>query len=220
MLEKLKEIMENGTWEDLLIYIVEVEKLDAEKLDLIKFIDSFLNYLKIAKELDFRIPAKILYIAVLLLKLKFKLYFEEEKKEIIEIPKIDLSQVQLNVPIKRFPILHVTLQDLINALKKALKQKEKKELRKTMQINFKPKFKFEEIDLILSDVENKLNVLFQQKEKIEFKEILDKCDSEEIALKLFCVLNLEMKNKIVTEQEEPFKEIWIFKSSSNKVLNH
>ncbi len=213
--ERLKEIMEKGTWEDLLIYIVEVEKLDAEKLDLIKFIDSFLSYIKIAKELDFRIPAKVLYIAVLLLKLKFKIFFEEkqEEKEIIEIPKIDLSKIEISIPIKRFPIAHTTLQDLILALRKVLEQKEKKEIRKIQLSSQKErfKFKFEEAEKYILETENKINELLKNKEKIEFKEILNEFSSEEIALRLFCVLNLEMKNKIQTFQEAPFKEIWIYK---------
>ena len=131
--ELLRKIIEKESWEEILYYIVSIENLDPWNLDLVKLAESFIKFLKRAKELDFRIPAKVIFIAVILLKLKVESLFEKEEEEKLENVvkqteslEFDLSSINLEPPLKRLPKSQVTIDELIKALKKVLEFREKK----------------------------------------------------------------------------------------------
>ncbi|MEM0481101.1 MAG: segregation/condensation protein A [Candidatus Aenigmatarchaeota archaeon] len=222
----IKEIIESGNWEKLLYYIVEEEQLDPWNLDISILADKFIEYVRKAQDLDFRIPAKVLYIAVFLLKLKLETLFprnqeiEEEIREILELPTIDLSNLEISLPIKRLPISQITLENLINALRQVLILKEKKEERKERLKKIKEGFKFEEINYeeIIENVYKKISEVLSQKEKMLFDELIDKDDKFDKYLKFFSILSLEMRSKISTYQEDFLKEIYIFKNKIKEVL--
>jgi len=219
------EIIESGNWEKLLYYIVEFENLNPYDIDLIKLCDKFLEYVNKAKELDFRIPAKVLQIAIILLKLKVDLLFpkeqeiQEEIREILELPKIDLSNLEISLPIKRLPISQITLEDLIISLRKVLSLKEKKERRKMRREKLEEEMKsyIEEINIqeIINNVYAKIYDLLKEKEKIKFEEILEKKDLKELYLKFISILHLEFEKKIKTFQEDHFEKIFIEKLMHN-----
>ncbi|MEM5882183.1 MAG: segregation/condensation protein A [Candidatus Aenigmatarchaeota archaeon] len=214
------EIIERGDWEKLLYYIIEFENLNPYDIDLIKLCDKFLEYVNIAKDLDFRIPAKVLYIAVFLLKLKVDLLFPKEQevqekiREILDLPQIDISNLEISPPIKRLPISQVTLDELIISLRKVLELKEKKEkrFRKRKENEEKIRSYFEEIDIekIVENVFQKILNLIKERENVLFREILENRDWKEIYIKFYSVLHLEMQKRIRTEQQEPFSEISIY----------
>jgi chromatin segregation and condensation protein Rec8/ScpA/Scc1 (kleisin family) len=79
----LKIIIEKQSWEEIIYYVVNVENLDPWNIDLVKLTNGFLKFLHEAKELDFRIPAKIVFVAAILLRLKsnYLSIFEEEEPE-------------------------------------------------------------------------------------------------------------------------------------------
>ena len=56
-------IVEKESWEEIIYYIVNVQNIDPWNVDLVKLTDNFLKFIKAAKDLDFRIPAKIVFIA-------------------------------------------------------------------------------------------------------------------------------------------------------------
>jgi segregation and condensation protein A len=220
----LKMIIEKESWEEVIYYIVSLENLNPWDVDLVKLTESFLNFIKSSKELDFRIPAKIVFVAAILLKLKadYLSIFEEKESEIEEILKeqkpfedlgIDPKLVQLGYPMKRIPKRQVTLDELISALKKALEVKEKKEVRKKeWKAHLEVHITFEEditqrIEKVMKEIEDLLEKL--KKDKIEFKGIVEKWNRDEIVEHFIPMLHLEHNQRIRTEQEEFFKEIWI-----------
>ncbi|MEM5828198.1 MAG: segregation/condensation protein A [Candidatus Aenigmatarchaeota archaeon] len=215
------EIIESGNWEKLIYYIVEFENLNPYDIDLVKLCDKFLEYINKAKELDFRIPAKVLYIAIFLLKLKVDLLFpqeqeiQEEIREILELPKIDISNLELSLPIKRLPISQITLEELIDSLRKVLSLKEKKEKRRILRKEIEDRLKnyFEEIDIekIIQQVYEKIESLLKSKEKILFDEILTNRSFREVYSSFVSILHLELQQKIKTFQENPFDKIVIEK---------
>ena len=80
----LKMIIEKESWEEIIYYIVNVENLDPWNVDLVKLTDRFLNFINNVKELDFRIPAKIVFVVAVLLRLKadnLSIFVEKEKEE-------------------------------------------------------------------------------------------------------------------------------------------
>lgn len=216
------DIIESGNWEKLLYYIVEFENLNPYDIDLVKLCDKFLEYMNKAKELDFRIPAKVIFIATFLLKLKLDLLFpqnqetEEKIKEILDIPKIDISNLELNLPIKRLPISQITLEELIYSLRKILELKDKKEKKisrlRRIKESMKEYFEEIEIDKIIEEVYQKILELVKYKDFLLFDEILEKNDFKEIYIKFVSILHLELQKKIKTEQKDFFDKIFIFTS--------
>ena len=221
----IKEIIESGNWEKLLYYIVEEENLDPWNLDVVKLADKFIEYINSVRDIDFRIPAKVLYVAILLLKLKIETLFpkdeksEKEIKEILELPEIDISNIEINLPVKRFAISQITLENLIDALRKVIELKEKKERKRERLGKIKAGFKVDETNYekIIEDVYEKIKNILSKKEIMIFDELIEKNDKIDIYLKFFSILSLEMKNKIRTYQEDFLKEIYIklFEKSNN-----
>jgi len=219
------EVIESGDWEKLIYYIVEFENINPYDVDLVKLCDKFLEYINRAKELDFRIPAKVLYIAVFLLKLKVDLLFpkeqevQEEIREILELPKIDLSNLEISLPAKRLPISQITLEELIESLRRVLTLKEKKEKRKLLRKEIEERMKnyFEEINMeeIVNSVYFKISELLKEKNKVVFDELIERKDFKDFYFKFVSILHLELQRKIKTYQKDHFEKIFIEKSNSN-----
>jgi len=227
----LKAIIEKESWEEILYYIVSVENLDPWDVDLIKLTESFIKFLKKAKELDFRIPAKVVFVAAILLRLKaqYLSIFEEEnekvrkKRGVVEELGISPELVRLTPPVKRIPRRPITLSELVNALRKALEVKERKERRKRL---VKEKISDivemgEDITKLLEETLRKIVEKIEKDRKvwIPFREIVDEWRRESIIRHFLPILYLEQEGEIKTFQEDFFKEIYISKSKNlmNKV---
>jgi segregation and condensation protein A len=223
-------IVEKESWEEIIYYIVGLEKLNPWDVDLIKLTGGFIRFIKNSEELDFRIPAKVIFVASLLLRLKadYLSIFEEKEEEIKEMLKeekpfaelgIDPNLVQLGYPVKRVPKRQVTLDELISALRKALTVHEKKVERVKIirqQVN---QVKIEEditqkTEKMLKDIDDLIEKL--KTTKIEFKQLVQEWKRDKIVEKLIPLLYLEQNKKVVTEQEEHFKDIMISKTSSSE----
>lgn len=225
----LKMIVEKESWEEIIYYIVGLEKLNPWDVDLVKLTDGFIRFIKNIEELDFRIPAKVVFVASLLLRLKadYLSIFEEREEKIQETLKeekpfaelgVDPNLVQLGYPMKRVPKRQVTLGELIQALRKALTVYERKtEKIKTVkrQLN---QIVMEEEDItirtekLLRDIDDLMEKL--KKDKIEFSTLVEEWKREKIIDRFIPLLHLEYDQKVVCEQEDHFKEIFISKITS------
>lgn len=219
----LQLILEKESWEEVIYHIVSIENLDPWNIDLVKLTDKFIEYIEKVEELDFRIPAKIVFVAVVLLRLKADyLSIFEEEESIEEMAKekpfvdlgIDPNLIELGVPIKRIPKRQVTLDELINALRKALAVKERREERKLLwrrrvaaQISEEDISK--RIEHILKEIDEAIEK--SKREKVGFREIVEEWKREKIVEHFVPLLHLEQDRKVKTEQEDWFKEIWISK---------
>jgi len=219
----LKTIIDKESWEEVIYYIVSLENINPWDVDLVKLTESFVRFIKSVEEIDFRIPAKVVFVAAILLRLKsdYLSIFEEEEEEILKEQKpfaelgIDPNLVQLGYPMKRVPKRQVTLDELIVALKKALAVKERKTERVTIAREQLADIGMEEEDItkrtetILKEVDElmkKLNL-----DKIEFSKIVGEWKKDKIINKFVPLLHLEHDQKVSCEQEDYFKEIYISK---------
>ncbi len=222
----LKTIIEKESWEDVIYYIVGLEQLNPWDVDIVKLTGSFLKFLKNAREVDFRIPAKVVFVAAILLRLKadFLSMFEEEEESVDEMLKggkpfaelgIDPNLVQLGYPMRRSPKRQVTLEELIVALRKALAVRERKEERVKVARRQLDVITVDEEDMTvrtekmmkeIGELMHKLN-----KDKIEFSHIVKEWKRDKVIEKFIPLLHLESDGKVVNEQEEFFKEILISK---------
>jgi segregation and condensation protein A len=222
----LKMIIEKESWEEVLYQIVSLENLNPWDVDLIKLTEKFLQYINKLEQLDFRIPAKIVFVAAVLLRLKadYLSIFEEEEtieemarqKEFIDLG-IDPNLVKLGLPMKRMPKRQVSLDELMVALKKALVVTEKKEERRRIwRIEIEAQIGEEDITKRIEGLMKEIDDLIKKsrEDKLKFSQIVERWDRKEIVDHLIPLLHLEQNQKIETEQEEFFKEIWISRKIS------
>jgi len=220
----LRMIIEKESWEEIIYYIVNVENLDPWNIDLIKLAESFIRYLKTVEELDFRIPAKIVFVAAILLKLKADyLSILEEEEEVAEVVRpledLDISSelVQLSYPVKRLPKRPVTLEELIRALKKAVAVEKRREERRQLFVKrVQAVIPTEEditkrIERVMQEIEELMKKL--KLDKIEFRQIVEEWKRDKIVEHFIPVLHLDQERKIEVQQPEIFKEIWILKKN-------
>lgn len=223
----LKMVLEKESWEEIIYQIVSLEQIDPWDVDLIKLTEGFLRFIRSAEHLDFRIPAKIVFVAAILLRLKsdYLSIFEEQSavEEVLEKEKpfvdlgIDPNMVKLGLPMKRIPKRQVTLDELIVSLKKALTVRERKVERKhRIRARLRAELRAEEditkrIEKIMADIERRMQTA--GKGKLKFRDLVEKWERSEVIDHFIPILHLEKNQKISTEQEELFKEILISKQT-------
>ena len=223
----LEMILKEESWEELIYNIVSYESLDPWDIDIIKLTDSFLQYIEGIRILDFRIPAKVVLVAAILLKLKSDIisplkiegteYYPEDMKMLNEYEqiKLELENMELKPPMERRVKRKVTIDELIDALKKAMRVKQKKDtIRRKLGKRIRAEIGEEEdielrIKTLMSDIDLLLTKL--KADKVMFSKIIDKWERDEIVRYFMPLLYLSSRGKVNTEQKEFFKEIFISK---------
>lgn len=204
------------TWKDLLIGLVEKEKLDPWNIDIVEVVDSYIAVVKELKTMDLRVPANIILAASILLRLKSELLpirYEEplvDEGMVVEgriPPLVEELSLRLRPPIKR----KLSLTELIEALDEAMKIKETRATRQTEK-PFEFPVTFNKIN-----IEEDMNTLYDEikrhadKEKMTtFSYLLGATEKEDVLLQLFIpLLFLANKGKISLIQEKFFEDIII-----------
>jgi segregation and condensation protein A len=224
----LKLVIEKQSWEEVIYHIVSLENIDPWNVDLVKLTDGFIKYINKLEQLDFRIPAKIVFVVAVLLRLKsnYLSIFEEEEtiEEMAKQPEfvdlgIDPNLIQLGLPMKRLPRRQVTLDELITALRKVLVVTERRtERRRLWQSKLQAQISEEDISKRIEHLMNEIDGLMSKmaKDKVGFSQVVAKWSRNRIVDSFIPLLHLEQNQKIKTEQEDFFKEIWISRRISQK----
>jgi len=223
----LEMILKEESWEELIYNIVSYEGLDPWDIDIIKLTDSFLKYIEGMKTLDFRIPAKVVLVAAILLKLKSDIlsplkvegteYYPVSMKMLDEYEqiKLELENMELKPPMERRVKRKVTIDELIDALRKAMKVKQKKErIRRKLGKRIRAEIGEEEdIELRIKNLMSDIDLLLSKlkADKVMFSKIVTKWERDEIVRYLMPLLHLSSRGKVAAEQKEFFKEIFIKK---------
>ena len=226
----LQAIIKHESWEDIIHHIITLEHIDPWDIDLIKLTDSFIRYIEGLRMLDFRIPAKVVLTAAILLKLKSEVLYPFEKEEGYEyVPEGEeefdefalirekLSELTLKPGMRRRVRRKVTLDELINALRKAMRVEKRrqvkkrrlgkrlrKEIGKEDDIEKRIEELMLEIDMLLSKLKS---------EKVEFSRIVEVWERENIVRYFLPLLHLSTRGKVITEQQKFFDEIFVSKAS-------
>jgi len=223
----LEMIIKEESWEELIYNIVSYEGMNPWDVDIIKLTDSFIKYIENLRVLDFRIPAKVVLVAAIMLKLKsdvlspLKLeeseFFpkgQELSPEFLQISQ-QLENLELKPPMERHVKRRVTLDELVDALKKAMRVENKKErIKRTLGKRIRREIG-DEVDIeiriktLMSSIDGLLSKL--KSSKVPFTRIVEKWEREEIVKHLMPLLYLSSRGRVNTEQEEFFKEIFISK---------
>lgn len=208
----VQTIIFGSDWQEVLTTLVAEEGMNPLDIDIIKLVDGFVLYLKKIEKFDFRIPARFVLVAAILLRMKTELLLEEEEKKQLregeQIVPIDIENIPpLSPPLLRKPIRAVTLEELINALNKAFEFRKKKEtkairMRRAVEHLIGPE----------DDIENRIKNIYGQiskAQKIKFSELVPMWKRSDIVDVLLPILYLSQRSKITCEQEEMFSEIYI-----------
>ena len=208
------------SWEDVIIKIVAEEQMDPWSIDIIRLANSFLIYLKKIEKLDLRIPARFILIAAILLRMKSdvltekkqKIFIPESEKEPDEMLRILASVPPLQPPLKRIPLRNVTLNELINALRKAYQVQDRRVERKRRvkrAVEFAVPIPEEDITERINKLLSQVNEALIEVDNIEFSRLVKRWGRKEIVEALVPLLHLCQDGKIHLHQEELFKEIMV-----------
>lgn len=209
------------SWEDVIIKIVAEEQMDPWNIDLIKLADTFVAYIGKMEELDLRIPARFILITAILLRMKSdviatkreRILIPEGEKAEDELLRILATIPPLQPPLKRVPLGNVSLNELIIALRKAFEVKERREKRKfrvrEAAVRALPEQQediTERIDNLLSQIQLALTEI---EASVEFSRLVKGWNRKEIVKALIPLLHLSQDGKVIINQKELFKEIFV-----------
>jgi len=203
----IKTIVIASDWEEVITNIIEEEGIDPSNINIVKLVDAFLDYLKTLKKFDFRIPARFILIASILLRMKCEVLKINEQKEETLKPNIDINVPLVDLPIIRTPKRKVTLTELINALQKVIEFEEKKKLKK-----LRLRRNVENLIGEYEDIEIRIEKIYERikNEKIKnFSSLVGEWNRKNIVYNFIPLLHLVMNNKIICYQQEIFGEIFI-----------
>ncbi len=224
-----KKIMEFITseysWEQIIYEVIAWEGLNPWDLDISKLSKAFVRYLQKMEELDFRIPAKYIMVAAVLLKMKsdylraFKEQvtgeMEQELQEELEALEEDEKPFEIspiNIPPRREPLRKTTVSELVQALKKVLNSHKKKVNRKN-RLRKDIDMKGDNINERIRDLYERINsiLLRIRKREVEFSKLVGKWERKEIIGNFIPLVHLDQQRKVKARQSKVFKEIWVSK---------
>ncbi|MBN2331421.1 MAG: hypothetical protein JXC85_06405, partial [Candidatus Aenigmarchaeota archaeon] len=195
---------------------------------------GFAEYISGIKELDFRIPAKWVIIACILLRMKsdhikiLKMDKEadefmdlDELEELAELEEAEVERLELDplevIP-RRKPVRQVTITDLVSSLKKVIKAEKRRELR--LQ-NRKDKIKISSeditrrIDNLYAKIGDMLTTI--RENEIKFSKLVGQWKRGKVVDTFLPLVHLDHEKKVACRQEKIFDEIFIKKRSEREV---
>ena len=206
----IQTIILGSDWQEVLTTLMAEEGMDPLFVDLVKLADVFRSYLEHLKKFDFRIPARFILVAAILLRMKAELLLDEEEEK--EIKKMESVPLNIDVPMLLAPINRkttrkVTLTELVTALNKAFEFQERKEgkkirMRRAIERLIEPE---EDIEVRIKEIYEEIT----QAKTIKFSQLVPTWKKMEIVQTFLPLLHLATRDMIICEQEEMFKEIFI-----------
>lgn len=212
----IEKIVVKPTWKQILLELIEQNKIDPWDIDIVQIADEFMARVKQMRALDLSIHANVILAAAILLKFKsdYLRYFTcppveqpvsvvEDVQEPFELPHLSLVS---RIPPKR----PVTLEELIAEMERVLKYE-------SAEIKRIPRGSITEIiDLNVEgeDIEKRMaDVLARVRKNVDetgfatFSSILHEKTNVEIIYTLLSILHLAQNNIIDIYQEKLFGEI-------------
>jgi segregation and condensation protein A len=212
------------SWEQIIYEVVAWEGLNPWDLDIVKLSKAFIRYLQAMEELDFRVPAKYIMVASVLLRMKsdYLRKFKEQvtgevEQEIQEELKAleeeeDFEIDPINIPPRREPVRKVTVSELVHALKKVLNSHKRKVNRRN-RLREDIELKGENINERIKDLYERINsiLLRVRKREVEFSRLVGKWERKEIIGNFIPLIHLDQQRRVKARQSKVFREIWVSK---------
>jgi len=217
------------TWQSLIYDLVKTEQMNPWDIDISLLAQKYLQTLKQLKEANFFISGKVILASAILLKLKTaklvsedianfdSILFKQDElfEELEDVEQVDyrnyekpLLTIKTPQPRKR----KVSINDLIDALQKALEVDNRRTLRRIAYEPAKMQIPEKKIDIsaLIKDVYKKVvDFLTTKKETLTFSKLTENSSREEKILTFIPLLHLDNQEKVYLDQEESFGEIKI-----------
>lgn len=206
----IQMIVLGSDWQEVVSNIVMEEGMNPLDIDMIKLADSFMHHLDRLQSFDFKVPARFILIAAILLRMKCEIIFEKEEEKLMERKDVEPINVDVPIlpsPITRKPTKKVTLSELITALNRAFEFKEKKETK-----NFRMRRAVENLINDVEDIEERIEKICADialRKSMMFSELVPQWKRKEIVAAFLPLLYLCQRGRIECEQGEMFADISI-----------
>lgn len=219
--EDIVELIQNGDWQEAIVALTH--DMNPWDIDLVNLNIRFMDHIVKMRELDLRVPSKILLAAAIIYRLKSDTlrYVEDELQEDLGFIEDDLDYTlmpssddsrdpivipPIQIPLRRQPKRSVSIDELVDALGKAMVIKTRRESRSIFQIDLKG----EDISVKIEEIFDKINKYLETNNLVNFNQLLGIMPSREEKISAFSsLLHLSNQGRIVCEQPELFGEIHI-----------
>lgn len=218
-------ISKDYSWEQIIYQVVAWEGMDPWNVNLVTLSDAFLKFINRIQELDFRVPAKYVIISSVLLRMKSDhlsfldiIHGAEEMAaeepnghgQQGQRPEIEINPITM--PIRRLPRRRIAVAELVDALRKALKTEEKREIR---DIKRRRQIVINEADITkrIEELYARINSIMQKAsgEEVGFSQLVGKWERKEVADVFLPLIYLDHGKRVECRQDKPFEEIFIRK---------
>lgn len=217
------------TWQSLIYDLVKSEQMNPWDIDISLLTRKYLETIKHLKEANFFISGKVALASAILLKIKSNklvtedianfdsiLYRDDEPiEEFDDYPPInykDFQKPMLTIKTPQPRKRKVSINDLINALQKALEVDKRRTLRNIAYAPPEMKIPEKKIDiaLLIKDVYNKIvSFITTRKETLTFSKLTENYSKNDKIYTFIPLLHLDNQEKVYMTQEKPFDEIKI-----------
>ena len=217
------------TWKSVIQELVNSEQMSVWDIDISRLLQRYLNVLKTMKKHNFAVSGKMLLASAILLRIKSNKLLtegianfdaqlfnsnEDLMGEDIDEPRLILPSgekipdLMLKTPQTRKR--KISLNDLMDALQKALEVNQNRLIRRREEILIeKPRVptKVFDISKAIQDLYGKIKRLFTINQKLTFSELIPSYRKEDKVMTFIPLLHLSNQQKIELDQEIPFGEI-------------
>jgi len=210
----LEALVSETNWKEMLIDLVETEKLDPWSIDIAVIADKFVERVRTLQMLDLHVAANVILASSILLRMKTEtLLFEETQEEqngemeTKEVPQIPSLTLKLRLP----PPRRLTLQELIKAIEEIMKiqQHVKKTIQPIQQNVFQINMNEKDIDALIEETFKSIKENVDSYGLVTFSQLIKNKDLEGIIKVFVPLLFLEKNGKVLLFQERFFGEIFI-----------
>lgn len=230
------------TWQSMLYELVRSEKMDPWDIDIGLIAERFLEMLGQLKEMDFRVPGKVILAAAILLKIKSNrllgedlAYFdglfkepEEEQEGLLDDiqdaeQREDLSNAKLIPRTPQPRKRKVSIFDLVDALQQAIEVKKRRVMRDIPAFEIEIPKKKVEISQIIKNTYSRIKTIFfkDKSNKLTFSQLIPSDSKQDKVYTYIPLLHLTHQRKIDMMQYQHFGEIEIelLKQSTAKEID-
>ncbi len=216
-------INEELTWEGLIRDIVREEGMDPWDINIAQLARRFANEVRKMKEINLRISGKFILTASILLKMKSDYLLNERRDNeennislawLFKDINYNLEPTELTPRIPMKKKRKVTLEELIDALKKAVEVNERRINRHKEKEETQVKLKLDRVDLgkKIIEVYDALASFFKRKKEVRFEELLPSHERFDMLWTFIPLVHLSNDNKILLHQEKTFGDIIVRKA--------
>jgi segregation and condensation protein A len=219
------------SWQEIIYDLINTEQLDPWDINLTILSQKYLVRIRELEEANFMLSSKVLLVCSLMLRIKSELLLnryirdlddilfnkQEEEQHTLDLKDyedLDVPELLPRTPLPRYK--KISLQELVQALGKAVQTEERRFVRKRAEKEayertkyFMPKQTINIQDRIKS-VHKRIKSLFQTQEKIPFSQFSGPKKQDKID-HFIPLLHLDNHNHLWLHQKEHLEEIWIHK---------